>query len=245
LITFLLDEGSFISFDSKKLSPLVIAVKRNRLDIVQLLTTTNSFESSTSFMHCIVLAYFTACTCNNLQLINYFLNNGVPLNATDLNKFSILHFLPLYNAVDTFKLLLQKGANANRKNNGGCSPLHVAAFSGNLNILKLLLDYGADINAQNNLGGTPLYCATFYKQFAATDFLKQNGADSTIADKDGITPDGILELYKYEHNLITRSITLENAKEPSSKTNVEWKVSIPGDPLTRMLNPGCIYVDCY
>jgi ankyrin repeat protein len=212
LIRFLLDAGSFISHDDKGLSPLDIAVKRNRLDIVQLLTTTNSFESSTSFMHCIVLAYFTACTCNNLQLINYFLNNGVPLNATDLNKFSILHFLPLYNAVDTFKLLLQKGANVNGKNSSGCSPLHVAAFSGNLNILKLLLDYGADINAQNNLGGTPLYFATFYRQFGATNFLKQNGADSTIADKYGITPDGILELYKYEHDLITRSITLEHAK---------------------------------
>jgi ankyrin repeat protein len=212
LIRFLLDAGSFISHDDKGLSPLDIAVKRNRLDIVQLLTTTNSFESSTSFMHCIVLAYFTACTCNNLQLINYFLNNGVPLNATDLNKFSILHFLPLYNAVDTFKLLLQKGANVNGKNSSGCSPLHVAAFCGNLKILKLLLDSGADINAQNNLGGTPLYCATFYRQFGATNFLKQNGADSTIADKYGITPDGILELYKYEHDLITRSITLEHAK---------------------------------
>jgi ankyrin repeat protein len=112
----------------------------------------------------------------------------------------------------SFKLLLQKGANVNGKNSSGCSPLHVAAFCGNLKILKLLLDSGADINAQNNLGGTPLYCATFYRQFGATNFLKQNGADSTIADKYGITPDGILELYKYEHDLITRSITLEHAK---------------------------------
>jgi ankyrin repeat protein/2-C-methyl-D-erythritol 4-phosphate cytidylyltransferase len=212
LITFLLDEGSFISFDSKKLSPLVIAVARNRLDIVQLLTRIKNFESWTSFKDCMYRGYFCACACNNPQQINYFLYIGVPIIIEDSYQSSILHFLPLFNAVESFKLLLQKGANANRKNNGGCSPLHVAAFSGNLNILKLLLDSGADINAQNNLGGTPLYCATFYKRFAAADFLKQNGADSTIADKYGITPDVILELYKYEHDLITRSITLENAK---------------------------------
>jgi ankyrin repeat protein len=212
LITFLLDRGSFISFDSKKLSPLEIAVMRNRLDVVQLLTAIKNFESCTSFKDCMHWAYICSCICNNPQQIKYFLFIGVPIIIEDSYQSSILHLLPLCNAVESFKLLLQKGANVNRKNNGGCSPLHVAAFSGNLNILKLLLDYGADINAQNNLGGTPLYCATFYKQFAATDFLKQNGADSTIADKDGITPDGILELYKYEHNLITRSITLENAK---------------------------------
>jgi ankyrin repeat protein len=212
LITFLLDEGSFISFDSKKLSPLVIALSRNRLDIVQLLTRIKNFESWTSFKDCMYRGYFFACTCNNPQQINYFLYIGVPIIIEDSYQSSILHCLPLFNAVESFKLLLQKGANVNRKNYGGCSPLHVAAFSGNLNILKLLLDSGADINAQNNLGGTPLYCATFYKRFAAADFLKQNGADSTIADKYGITPDVILELYKYEHDLITRSITLENAK---------------------------------
>jgi hypothetical protein len=59
LITFLLDEGSFISFDSKKRSPLVIAVARNRLDIVQLLTRIKNFESWTSFKDCCTVDIFS------------------------------------------------------------------------------------------------------------------------------------------------------------------------------------------
>jgi hypothetical protein len=50
--------GSFISFDSKKLSPLDIAVARNRLDIVQLLTRIKNFESWTSFKDCMYLDIF-------------------------------------------------------------------------------------------------------------------------------------------------------------------------------------------
>ena len=57
-------------------------------------------------------------------------------------------------SAEAIRLLLEKGADANAKNNEGWHALQLAAKQGNLEIVKLLLDKGADINASNNLGGT-------------------------------------------------------------------------------------------
>jgi ankyrin repeat protein len=206
LVKFLLDAGSFISVEHfMYLSPLDIAVMRNRRDIVKLLAKEKNFKSLKLFNDRLSLACLYACIFYYPKLIIYFLNMNVPVDKLDFNYSSNLHILSLLNVVKSFELLLKNGVNVNGKDSTGCSPLHVAAAAGNLKIVKLLLDSGANINAQNNLGGTPLYIATFYKKLRTVEFLKKKGADSTLADIYGITPDllVLLKLYKNEDDLLT------------------------------------------
>jgi ankyrin repeat protein len=122
--------------------------------------------------------------------------------------------------------LLQKGASVNGRNELGCTPLHLAASSGNLEVMKLLLDFGADINSQNNLGATPLYFAVYCKQFAAAEFLKQKGAATNLAETFWIN----LVLLVQMHTIST----------PNRSSGIS--VSIPVNPLDRILKNDCIFV---
>jgi len=58
--------------------------------------------------------------------------------------------------LEIVKLLLDRGACIEAKNNDGDTPLIIACSGGHLEMVKLLLDRGACIEAKNNNGDTPL-----------------------------------------------------------------------------------------
>ena len=100
-------------------------------------------------------------------------NNGnTPLNLACLNGFSRESIIA--------KLLIEKGANVNTKNNIGFTPLHGAcviasSYGSDFDLVELLIARGADINIQDNYGRTPLYCAGC--SFKTAWLLIENGAD--------------------------------------------------------------------
>jgi hypothetical protein len=71
----------------------------------------------------------------------------------------------IYEAI--IKLLLDKGADIEAKNNGGTTPLLCAFYSGCKAIVKLLLDKGADIDAKDNDGQSPLSLAKYWQKDTA------------------------------------------------------------------------------
>jgi ankyrin repeat protein len=201
LITFLLHKGSIISSAIPEISsPLMDAAIRNRLDVVQILTTRvqQNIENSFKMMF---NAFVAACVSNNPQVIKHFLKLGILAHAENTNQ--ILHCLSssVHDVEDSFKLFLLEGFGVNEKDKFGCTPLHVAASVGNLKILKLLLDKVADIDAQNNLGETPLFRATYCKQFAAANFLKQKGANPTLENNYKISPNILLALHMFQNGI--------------------------------------------
>ena len=64
------------------------------------------------------------------------------------------------NKLDTCRLLIDRGADVNAKDNDGLTPLHEAASHNNLGICRLLIDNGADINAENNRHDVPFNLIT-------------------------------------------------------------------------------------
>ncbi|KAH7000722.1 ankyrin repeat-containing domain protein [Ilyonectria destructans] len=71
------------------------------------------------------------------------------------------------------KLLLEKGADVEAKDEYGRTPLSWAAEDGHEDIVKLLFEKGADVEAKDKHGGTPLSRAAAKGDEAIVKLLQQ------------------------------------------------------------------------
>ncbi len=133
--------------------------------------------------------------------------------------------LPGTGSLEVVKLLLDRGADINAKNNSGGTALMVASGKtffwptetfaqtgrkalvvgsgkGHLEVVKLLLDRGADVNAKAKDGDTALMSAAGKGHPEIVERLFNSGADINAKRTDGFTPlmvassNGRLEILK-------------------------------------------------
>jgi ankyrin repeat protein len=78
---------------------------------------------------------------------------------------------------DLVLLLLERGANPNKKGTMGQTPLHEAANSGDIELVNAILAAGANVNVANEVGGTPLMEAARYGHDQVVRRLIEAGAD--------------------------------------------------------------------
>jgi ankyrin repeat protein len=95
----------------------------------------------------------------------------------------------------TAKLLLDKGANINARNEEGATAMIEAAGFGRLAIVKMLLQRGGDLEARSNNGGTALHAAacdcalaTMPDTYDVVKLLLEKGAAINAEDNEGNTP---------------------------------------------------------
>ena len=82
------------------------------------------------------------------------------MDVRGLDGWTALHCAASFNRTDAIKLLVDKGADVNRKTHyNKVTPLHEAAENNNTEAVRLLLDNGVDINLKNNVHKTPLRVA--------------------------------------------------------------------------------------
>jgi len=104
---------------------------------------------------------WSAAATGNTEAIKQQLLAGKDINAKEPAGGSTpLIVAATYGQIEAVRLLIEKGADINTKNNNGSTALHAAAFLAHPEIVKLLLDKGADVNARNNRGETAIYIAT-------------------------------------------------------------------------------------
>jgi uncharacterized protein len=109
------------------------------------------------------------------------------LNARGLNGVTALMTYVWRERPDIVKQLLDRGADANLKDNDGDTALHGAAQLSNVEPLRLLLTKGAKPNERNKVGGTPLMWAAVHGNDEAVKELLKAGADPNLKDEDGVT----------------------------------------------------------
>ncbi|CAI5537077.1 unnamed protein product [Closterium sp. Naga37s-1] len=88
---------------------------------------------------------------------------------------------------DAAALLLEAGADANRKDHLGRSPLHWCADRGWVRTAELLLKHGGDINIQTHSGDTPLHWAAKAGRSLVVELLVVAGCALNITNNRGQT----------------------------------------------------------
>ena len=95
------------------------------------------------------------------QLNAALLDQGlIALDYLDQMKFSSLHIAAKKNALNLARLLLERGANLNLKDDVGDIPLHLAVGYETEEMVELLLNWGADTEIKDKHGRTPIQIAS-------------------------------------------------------------------------------------
>jgi ankyrin repeat protein len=118
-----------------------------------------------------------------VDIMRILLERGANPNAvTYLVKNTPLH---LASCAEAARLLLERGANIEARNDAGSTPLHLAAMHCQVDVARVLIEAGADVNARSNSGATPLHDASCRD---VAELLIAYGARVDARDKYGDTP---------------------------------------------------------
>ena len=141
------------------------------------------------------LDLFEAAALGRLPEVTELLDAGDDPGAWSIDGFSPLHLAAFFGRVGVVRLLLERGAPADRASRNGMrvTPLHSAAAGRHAGIAALLLSAGADPNARQQSGFTPLHAAAQHGDLALARALLDHGADPRLPDDDGRTPARLAE----------------------------------------------------
>ncbi len=98
-----------------------------------------------------------ACFFGPPEAVRLLIGKGAEVGSVASNPMKVM---PLHSAASTrnleaARLLLEHGAPANARQQGGWVPIHAAAQNGDLAMAQLLLRHGADPELANDEGKTP------------------------------------------------------------------------------------------
>lgn len=152
-----------------------------------------TLTACTTFGYTIGL-HWAAANDHELALRFFLALPGIDCNKTFEGQ-TPLHFAVFYANDDLVKILIDNGADCNKRNADNETPLHLATFIGHFLApfqraicTELLLHYGADPNAKNNRGQTPLHNACMQELYPCVELLIEKGAEVDPVNNTGITP---------------------------------------------------------
>ena len=137
------------------------------------------------------------------EVARVLFNHGASVNAK--NNLGRTPFHELARAVNWIgsdhlavaKLLLEKNADLDARDEDHETPLHFASKYGRLDVVLVLIDHGAIIDAENNWGQTPLHLSSEIIHYSGhrsarlqdiVRLLLDRGANANARDKDCATP---------------------------------------------------------
>ncbi|OKP06952.1 Ankyrin repeat domain-containing protein 50 [Penicillium subrubescens] len=135
----------------------------------------------------------------------------------NVNK-SLLHAAKIGDEA-AVRLLLEKGAELESKDDDGWTPLACAAMNGHEAVVSLLLEKGAELESKDDDGWTPLAWAAMNGHEAVVSLLLEKGAELESKVDDGWTPLTCAAMNGHEAVV---SLLLEKGAELESKDDDGW-----------------------
>lgn len=146
---------------------------------------------------------------------------GVPPNAADGLRNTLLHNAVLFEQVHIVDYLLSVGAPVNVTSMNSETPLHVAAHTGNQLITEKLLQAGAQINVQNINGFTPLH-------IAAGAGINQDGHRLVVQ---------MLLDFDHESENVDGYVPIATVRDADGKTAEDWALEKSYHGIAELVSP--------
>ncbi|HEX8411385.1 MAG TPA: ankyrin repeat domain-containing protein [Thermoanaerobaculia bacterium] len=110
-------------------------------------------------------------------LARWLIEQGADVNAAADNAARVapLHAAAAVRDRETLRLLLERGADPNARQQSDYTPLHGAASRGDIEIARLLLGHGAERDARATDGMTPADVARKYGQNEFAEWMESPG----------------------------------------------------------------------
>ena len=131
----------------------------------------------------------------SVNIAEALINAGATINSQTVrtNTFSSRGSTPLHTAasanhVEIARLLIQRGARVNVKDDSDNAPLHLAIHGGHGELAKLLVESGAYIHSRNYNGNLPIQVAAFAGLPDVITQLIAAGSPVNAQDQVGDTP---------------------------------------------------------
>ena len=135
---------------------------------------------------------FSGENCSGIAQL--LIEHGADVNTRHENQATILHLASYQGQLQLVRILVDRGANINAKDNLDQTPLHRVLAAEDcpsedcFSVAQLLIEHGADVNAQNVCGETPLHLVPRFWDLNLVRTLIDRGANVNAEDDQGRTP---------------------------------------------------------
>ena len=176
--------------DEGGIQPLHLASRMSHVEIGKVLL---SHGADTNAMTKIEQTALHAAASGKIdcpELCEVLLKHNAKIDAVDEGDAQPLHLAGFMGNVETGKLLLSRGADANAVTKFRQTPLHSATTGGKdcPDMCEALLTHYAKIDAADSNGCRPLHLAASKGKAQTIKLLVYHGADTNAVDKHGYTP---------------------------------------------------------
>jgi len=168
-----------VGLSSSTENRLILAVLKNNTNKVkEILGSNHKIDWSRATLRGDTLLLQMALLEDNFIIFEELLKAGIPVNARDSKKLTILFIAVVWNNKDLVKMLIDYGAKVNIRLDDGNTPLiYAITQTESSEMAKILINAGAKTNIKNVKGVPPLTYAAYSGLTEIVEVLINDGVD--------------------------------------------------------------------
>ncbi|XP_065200755.1 uncharacterized protein LOC135831864 [Planococcus citri] len=222
MVALLLKNGARTDVkDSLNRTPLVMAVIRDQLRIVEMLLQHEKVNLNAEGSGDLTLLHLVALQ-GSLELVKYLVSKGCDVNARNNNGLKPIHVAASEGHKNIVEFFINKGLLVDEISSTDFTTLHHAVMKDRLEVVECLIKLGSNVNARSEHGLTPMHFAATLGSMDVAKVLLENGAAYNPVDNSSRKPWSVIdEKSKEVANLLLWTEKLFEAVKHNCSSDVE------------------------